>query len=374
MSHLIREKRVNKNGVAVTKVVRASKPATAGNAMPAPSLGNIESKPKRKPLTTNQTTVMSRIIRVDSNEKDHALFDALKATKKNVGFPLSANLVGYSISASDEQIFSVLSVAAPCNAMAMVSAGITTGEEAERYLTDHGFEHLIQDHADHTQQALERRMSPDMFLSGTEWLSRHKESPAFLDAVEAYHMKSLKAFNFIPDDVATGHTKLSDIKAIGAGRLKTMNDKRLVRLILGELGSDTAGYTAQHAKKFIEQHVGEPSEVLDSSFALSNRFGGDFVLSLSRPDSQLRSINYKLYDQKASDERSMSVIKYADRVSALMRQRYRYGKTPASVEDIIIFHDAGIDPEVVAEGNITALQADAIKNHGITPSVADGWL
>lgn len=373
MSHLIREKRVNKNGVAVTKVVRASKPTGAGKVMPAPSLGNVEQKPKRRPLTANQTTVMQQIIRVDAAEKDYALFDSLKASKKKVGFPLTANLVGYSVSASAEQIYNVLSVAAPCNAMAMVSAGITTADDAKQYLIDHNFEHLIEDHTEIMQQALDRRMSPDKFLVAAEHLRRHTESPTYMDAIEAYHLKSLKTYSYIPDDIATGHTKLSDIKAIGVGRLKTADSRQLVRLILGELGSGTAGYTTDDAKKIIDRHE-SATMILDTSFALANRFGGDFVHGLSYPDTQIRNLNYKLYEQNASDERSMSVIKYADKVSSLMREQYRYGKPPVSIDDIIIFHDAGIDPEVTAEGNLTALQADAIKNHGITPSVSDGWL
>jgi hypothetical protein len=317
---------------------------------------------------------MSQIIRVDAAEKDYALFDSLKASKKKVGFPLSANLVGYSVSASAEQIYSVLSVAAPCNAMAMVSAGITTADEAQQYLVDHNFEHLIEDHAEIMQQALDRRMPPEKFLRATERLRhQHKDSPTYMDAIEAYHIASLKAYDFIPADIAEGHTKLSDIKAIGAGRLKTADSWRLIRMMLGELASGTAGYTTDDVKKFIDRH-GSATVILDNSLALANRYGGQFVHELSYPDTQLRSVNYKLYDQKASDERSMSVIKYADRVSSLMRENPRRGKPPISADDIIIFHDAGIDPEEAAKGDLTALQADAIKNHGITPSVADGWL
>lgn len=364
MSHLIREQRINKNGVSVTKMVLPSKQVALGKPIPAPALPTAPRAVKTKSLTVAQTTEKFQHVRVDSQDRDEKLFASLGESISRHSFPLAA---------SDEQIYDVLSVASPGNAMAMLGTGIKSAEEAEECLRILKLDHLIQDNRSLMQEALQRRISPDKFLSAAEHLGPHRESRHFMDAVEVLSMKSLKEYDFLPHDILRGHARLADLKTIGIGRIKKSDSWGLMRRVLQDLSTDDAGYKAEDVKKILDKY-GASTYTIDVAVVFADVYGAEFAHTINLPSTELRALHYKMRDETDDFDRIRSVLKYADTVATLLRDRRLFDRDPITENDMIIFHDAEIDPEIVAAGNLTAQQADAIKKHGITPSVADGWL
>lgn len=358
MSNLIPEKRVDKNGVLTTKHVRASKPAVAGRSLPAPTVSQAPKQAiKVKEPTKRQLHTRLRHISIARHESDKGLEDRLGVSWND------------SFTANDAQIYSVLSVTSPGNALLLLKDGARTAEEATARLDELGLGRLMEDNSALTGEMLSRRIYPETYFSVLA--GEGDASPNFLDYVEYMSIDSLFEFHEMGREVKAGSIKLADVKALGVGRIKKSEAEREIREYLQACANGTTNTTMNDAKIIFEKYGNEFSSI-SYALALNSRYGSEFG-TVIEPDGFVMGLSRRLTARVEEDERIAKVIKYGLLVrDAFYEEGSRIKEMPSDM-DMVQLYDSEVPPEQVAQG-VTAQQWDAIKNNEVAPSISGGWL
>jgi hypothetical protein len=359
MSNLIPEQRVDKNGVTVTRHVRASKNSTSAKDMPKPKLA----KPKYSGLKFTPTKQQAR--------EHFYLFDAKKHPVESelltaLGIAPHAR-TGFH--ASEYQVYDVLAVTGRGTAAALLEAGARNAADAKRVLKTLGKEHLLQDNSEIVTEAIQRGILSFRYIDkGT---SEDAENPHFLDYLEASNIMSLSQYPDMHNSVRSGSIRLDDVKALTPARITMADNWITIKKALTKLAEGTANYTVNEVNDILDRYSTVGS-TLRQAFEMADHYGAAFAIEVPPTESTV-SFAYYLLDREYEVERSKSLLRYNQRVVSNL-SGFGSSRRKPTREDIIVFHDAGANPDHVANGSITITQIDAITNNGIAPSVSGGWL
>lgn len=274
--------------------------------------------------------------------------------------------------ASDIEIYDVLSACHGNDAMLLLAVGMRTRNEAIAFLKEHDLENLISDHEQITQEALERDIPAfhAMNLMGFSG-SRHRAEPYYLDALEANGIRTLRELNkyypTVPDLIMSDAIRLSDIKTIGATRLMEAARHSPVIDQLKKIRSGESTYDVETMKQLLAKAGKwriEGTNVLE----MANKFGADHVLNLIDLGRSAQVSEKMFFNTKYSDEQRGEIIALDDKLAHHAR--------PFEKQDVFGFYDHGVSVDEVCQGldrDLTAIEIVALKN-GVRPNLADGWL
>jgi hypothetical protein len=359
MSNLIPEQRVDKNGVTVTRHVRASKNATSGKDIPKPKLANAKYSGLKITPTKQQARQHFYLFDAKKHPVDSELLTAL-------GIVPHARK---GIHASEFQVYDVLSVTDRGTAIALLEAGVSSSTEAKKILTTLGKRSLLQDNSEVAAEALKRNILSFRYIeqgTGTESEGEH-----FLDYLEASNIMSLSQYPDMHNSVRNGSIRLEDVKTLTPARITMADNWITIKKALTKLAEGTANYTVNEVNDILDRYPTVGS-TLRQAFEMADHYGAAFAVEMPPTESTV-SFSYYLLDHEFEVERSKSLLRYNQKVVSNL-SGFGSGRRKPSHEDIIVFHDAGANPDHVANGSITITQIDAITNNGIAPSVSGGWL
>lgn len=360
---LVPEKRFDKNGVLTTKHVRAGgitlSPTTA---MPAPVLTQQPSRERKyKVPTQKQKKLYRRSYVLHDQRRTPELTDAL-----------GVDTVAYRFDASDADMFQMLAVTAyNGDALSLLECGYRSPEAAVDFLLSSGFGHLVTDRSI-AMEAMERNVTPEIFLRDTRNMTEEQlANPLLVDSLVAASMVSLNdQFTW---EVREGMIKLSDIKAIGAARIKKADSWALLTDVLKKMSTGNTNYTAQNLAVILDKYSPVTNRI-ESAVLLADAYGGDFAQKIKNVDMATVDMHFSLQGDDLPLERAKSLLSYASEVFSEFNGIYGYSSDYPDKDKIIRFHDANVSPKDMADGVITLEQLDAIRDHGISPSVSGGWL
>ena len=363
MSELIPEKRRDKNGRLVTKHVRPAAARKQDAVLPVPTVSPESSDGLNATPHKTQLRTHFRFIPVND----------LPATYKDVwsamGMPNRLDMGGFH--ASDSEMYDVLSVTDRGTACALLEYGIRSSGDATRKLWALGMEGLLEDNSEVASGALSRRIMPESYIrQGTPG---NTGSKYFLDYLEVGGFGLHETHPELHAAVLIGLIRASDVKTIGLATIRNADNWPVIKKTLVKLADGSVSYTAEEAKKVIEQNTNRTRyNTISDALLLADRYGAEFALEI--PASvQVMEFSQHLQDEDTGVEKSRSVLRYYVQVQSHLPQATS-PRLDHSFPDIIRFHDAGAGPEQVATGRITVNQIEAINTHGIAPSVAGGWL
>ena len=380
MSNLIPEKRLDKNGVLTTKHVRAAgKPMVARRSTPAPTLGGASKrKVKLRPRQLEQRR---------RNFGSHPIIDGDR--RLLVGRPVGDS----AFTANDVEIYDVLSVTSPTNALLLLEKGVRSGDEARKYLRQINAGELIRDNSVLMNEMRERNVSPEATTDAILRLDIHRErrpnqndySANYADTIEFLSIppfESMRGRLALMQDILEGKINFSDIKAVGLTRLRVYERLYFLRGIFSRKQSGEKDFDISEMKRFLdkcsESHLiqGHFKVVID----LFDELGIEGVEKLE--DLKTFASYYWDASENDSGDRKESVEKalYFSQLSEGLQssdteRTGRYWAQDFS-KDAGHLLDAGVKVEeairLMNEG-MTAQQAAGVAN-GMKPAVAEGWL
>jgi hypothetical protein len=368
MNNTMPEKRVNKLGIAVTKHVRTGSKATASKtAMPAPKLAAVPSEPAprvyKKP-TKGQLKREQRSYTASVHDPDPQLLDAL-------GLPPTRELGVYRFSASTHDLYDLMARTSIGNALAFIQAGFRSTSEAVEYLHENGMEHLVSDNP-MALEAQERGIPVEDFMRETTFTPKDaQENSLFMDYMEVSGIAAFKNFDELAGSVYKGEIKLSDLRAIGATRIGKSVGWHVTEDALKKLAAGNAGFTTADVKEALERFGEASDSYIESALELTTRYGSEFTRTIKDPTTRIMNLEERLRGQGTDPARIKSILKYRDDFYNALGY---YTDSKFSEDELDRFHDAGISAEDAALERVTLLQLEGIEEHGIAPSISDGWL
>lgn len=379
MSNLIPEKRLDKNGVLTTKHVRAAgKPAVAKRQAPAPTLG--ESGKKKAKLRPKQVEQRYR------NFHFHPVIDGDK--RLLAGRPVQDPI----FTASDAEIYDVLSVTDSANAILLLEKDVRSAEEARVYLRKMDAGDLIRDYSGLMDEMLARNVSPEdtsnallrlevhhkLRPNQIDYSANHPDTIEFLSTSAFENMRGRT--NFMKD-ILEGRINFGDIKAIGTTRLKPYDRLYFLRDILARKQSGERDYDTDDIKKFLDKSSasGLVQGHFKSVIHLFDELGMDGVDKLD----DLKTFSSHFWEEVKNDEESTRFLVerslyFAQLSEALQNGPERSGRYWGKdfKEDATLLRNSGVEIDdatrLMSEG-MTAQQVVGVVN-GIETAVADGWL
>lgn len=368
MNNTMPEKRVNKLGIAVTKHVRSGSKATASKtAMPAPKLAAIPVEPAprvyKKP-TKGQLKREMKSFTASIHDPDPQLLEAL-------GLPSTRELGVYRFNASTNDLYELMARTSKGNALAFIQAGVRSPSEAMDYLHENGMEHLIEDHP-MALAAQERGIPVEDFMRETTFVPPEaQDNPLFMDYMEVTGIAAFKKLDRLAGDVYNGDIKLADLRAVGAARIGKSIGWHVTEDALKKLAAGTAGFTTSDLKETLERFGDASDSYMENCLELTARYGVDFARTIKDPTTQLMNLDEKLRDQGADPTRIKSILNYRDELHNALGYHIQ---SKYSESELDRFHDAGVSVEDMVSERITLVQLEGIEEHGIAPSISEGWL
>jgi hypothetical protein len=355
-NNLVPEQRLDKNGRLNTKHVRVNKPLKASSVPPSPRL----SSSTKTNLTKGQKTPVTRTLDFygasGTDNTGNEYISALLGVKSASPTAL--------IHASDAEIYALLSVTSGPNTDALLRAGYRTAKEAVGYLNENGLSRLIEDRTTLCDEALNRRIAPQKFLTAVRVLPPAKDSAHFIDAVEVYSSSYIMDGMKLAQHVYHGRVRVEDMHEIGFKEIGRNTELRAITDALQKVATDPAPYTAADIKELLVKH---PNRFGDA-IKLGGLYGAELALALNRID-----MGYANHLQgTATNERIITLLKYNDQINDYEGGRLTY-KDPATYAKIEKYHDCGIAPSLAANNGCTDQQLEAIMS-GMTTGVSAGWL
>lgn len=354
-NNLIPEKRLDKNGRLNTKHVRATKVQGSSTKVPPPALPIAAKK-----LTAAQTRVRPRTVAYSAHG-NHEL-------SQKLGTDPQATEI--TITASDAEFYSVLSVTSKANAFALLQAGHRTAEEASNFLEDNGFEELIEDNSALCEEALNRKIPPNKFIESAANLRGPESTDYYLDALEVYSSSIPKGTGpnsnlVVTNQVYDGDLKLSDLKEIGFKKFNTFRDKDALIHELIKIGSGESSTTTSELVSLVDKYPHYFRDALE----LARRYGTETVLQLNTPTTHYSD---NLEERGIDKGRIIKLINYSDQVSQAEYENDVY-RPCIPYELLEKCYDAGLTPVQVATDDYTEQQLDGLLD-GVAPGVSSGWL
>lgn len=363
MNNTVPVKRMTKDGILTTKHVRADpKASKLKSAMPAPKLtAPSQSLRKRayKGGTKRQQERVSRSYTASIEDPSPQLVASLG---------IDHDLGVYRFKAGESDMYGMMAFMSTGNTLAFLQARINSSTDALEYLRKNGMEDLIVFN-DLPLEAQERRIPIEDYMRETRRQPQEVlDDPLFIDAVEMSGIAALRDFKELPEEVRYGRVRLEDVKTVGATRIKGAVGWDVTHEALQKIADGTAKYTAEDLKFVVETFGQQSNDYMENALVLHEKYGPEVMRSIRFPSWTVLHLGDKLKKEGADDERIKSILCYRD---ACFKDD---ATTDFRKEEVIRFHDAGIDAEDVVSGRVTLLQLDGIENHGISRSISEGWL
>lgn len=362
MSHLVPEKRVDKNGVLTTKHVRSgSSKQSSGAAIPAPILAAVKTTPQA------DTTQKRWRINITKWKCD----DELRYLCSQKFTPLQ------TYECSDAEAYDVMSVVYPENALPLLAVGrLRTAADARTFLDEIGLSRLKVDNSDLAARAIERGIPAKEFLLFAGEYYQYVKLSTFIDAAECMSHPVMRqtdlsrsnhysrSLNPIAEMIIKGDLSWDDIKEVG---VKTVAEdsrtgdhllKYLMRLRKGEGEFRSAG-------EIVEVMSGSAHPPVDLHLADAYSVEGFKKLTPENRSDAIKMIDAFKERSHSSDER-IDIVNYSVRV----------GVNPAP-RDIIALYEAGVSSEEARSGIIGGLEANqiiALSRKEVSPNLSSGYL
>lgn len=371
MSHLTPEKRLDKNGRLVTKHV-LSTPA-AGNqplSVPAPALGNTNTATPRKKAEKPFKPRASQLKTNAYSFKSTTAYPDRELRKSSYSY---YGTEYYSYSCTEVDVYNVMSVCKPNNAMYLLTKGIRTAEGAREFLIANEVPHLIIDNSLLAQESLKRGISSDVLIeecSDLYWPLRRddKQSPYYMDAVELLTIRTLRdQSGEIVKSVLDGNIKLSDIKHLGATRLKSFERLRSSRAALRMVNEPDAKYTIDDIKMVLELAFKQGATRRDYEGALNYLMAeGPDAFPISSSLHSIASVVSTYGFAKDRYERATYHLKVVRKTNNFIKR-----------DEMDDLYRSGVDPfeagSMIGQGMSVASVIGVMQGEVATP-VAGGWL
>jgi hypothetical protein len=380
MNNLTPEKRLDKNGVLTTKHVRAvGKPVAVRRQTPAPTLGEAGKKKKVK-LRPKQVEQRYR------NFHFHPVVDGDKRLLD--GRPVQDPI----FTASDAEIFDVLSVTDSANAILLLEKDIRSADEARAYLREMDAGDLIRDYSGLMNEMLARNVSPedtsdailrlDLHLARRPNQSDYSENyPDTIEFLSASAFENMRGRTNFMKDILEGRISFGDIKAIGTTRLKPFDRLYFLRDILARKQSGERDFDTDDMKRFLDKS--STSGLVQGHFkSVIHLFDELGMEGVDKLDDLKSFSSYFWEEMKNDDEDTRFLVErslyFAQLSEALQNGPERSGRYWGKEfqQDASLLRNSGIEIEdatrLMGEG-MTAQQVVGVVN-GIEAAVSDGWL
>jgi hypothetical protein len=371
MPNLIREQRVDKNGVLNTKLVSAApKASKAALRVPAPSVGSSASsrakKIAEKPFKPRPAQVQKQFYSLA-----HGSYRISPELLVTMPFAVpSGQSTFYSFEASEVEVYDVLSVTTPGDAMELLQRGVRTAADATKYLNRRKMKMLVKDYGKYSEEAIKRNISSYKFMECFDATKDSEmESPYFMDALELRCSSSLSdQYHWIKDELLAGEMRMEDIKAIGFAKLKPFRRLYYSRHALDEMNKPDAKFNIDDLKAVVDQAIEEgiKERVYKSVMDYLIHEGPEFLKSVS----SFKELGHVDVNHSMSKDR-FERTKYELEFRALDGSRFR------AREVVTKLYEQGIPPAdavpLIKEG-VPIDNIAGIVNGGIERSLAEGWL
>jgi len=367
MSNLIREQRVDKNGVLTTKHVRAgAKSSTAKVSMPAPQLPSaipVLAARTYKAPTAGQLKRESRSFTASLENPDPQLLEAL-------GLPPTRELGIYRFIASTNDLYEMMARTSTGNALALIQAGYKSAPEAMQFLSEKDMDHLKEPRS-MALEAQERRIPVEDFIRETRDAPQDRlNHPNFMDYMEVTGIAAFREFHDLPGEVFHGEIKLSDLKTVGVTRIGKSVGWNVIEEALRRIADESAGYTADDLRLVLTRFAGTSDAYIENAIELTEKYGSEFMTTIENPSGLLMQVEAGMREKGTDPERIKGILKFRDDFTTETASF----DIPFTDEEIDQFYDANVIPSDAATGKVTLMQLDAINEHGINPSISGGWL
>jgi hypothetical protein len=391
---LVPEPRVNKNGVTSIKHVRAVPAAkkTRKAAMPAPSAAPETVVKAATPATAYPFQSRS----VFHNHMSYAFRpDAALDKHLRQKYPSPFQYNSFEFDATDTEVYSVLSVTKPEQAVLLLKTGVRTAETAIAELRDAGAEDLIKDNSAMSARALQEG------IQATDFLSYYASNPSlyesnperFFESTLGYSDRALgmrlrsedakdrlgQKTHSLQSLIDSKQIRLRDVRTIGSTRLfDAMDDDGALVEAFKSLKNGTCRYKIEDLDRWIDRFelsgkLSMGNRVKIAVYDLGGRHGAEYMKTLPSNGIAL-SLCYE-YGKMANGwgytlEREREFIAYANTIDDQIG-------TDLNDDEYRALFESGISTEAARRGLAKDYAVDqiiAIENHGIAPGLSDGWI
>lgn len=365
MTNLIPEKRVNKNGVVVTKHVRSTTSSVKSGTIPAPS---ASSPVRKKKVAKARTEPMLWDIYKTQSGASRELIDATDKYNPNLN---------YYFSVSDVEAYDVMAVVEPRNIIPLLASGIRNREDARAFLKENNLSHLLQDNRELAERSLERNIAaPDVLLMLGTFPDTDLDHPNYFDAMEANSVASLRAvrhYPSIPKMVLDGKIKLSDIKELGSLRIKAGGSGSAIIEQLQKMRNGEPRLTTKELGQVIDQAkraIGSSGTSVNEAVRLADEYGAELVLELENP-AMATQLSSALKGYASAPE----LLRWHDYFLSMNQLHGRFMRS-VSAENLKAMFEAGVTPQSASKSlyeNMSVQQIIGIQQ-GVEKSMSSGWL
>lgn len=359
---LRREKRLDKNGKLVTRLVRdGEQPDTKAQKLPAPSPAQSTVQPPYAfQKTQNVYTYSKNSFRPSS--------DLMIAVRFNDG----SREAPYSFVATEAEVYDVLSVVDADNAVYLLAAGLSSSKIVTKVLTSCGLSSLIRDNAEHTTEALQSGIS-----SRSVFRLFDREFVDDVKPMNSYMVRKAQAMddNFlnashVKEAISQGVVSDSTVQAVGVRPVY-----RLVSTCPDLFRNvEDKKYTSTELAKWISRWNLDTEDGKQSARQVAVVGALDGGLLDSIPSTAcLMSVSQAI---TAAEQMRGYDVEQQQQLGWHVRDIYAKDIAPYSFNDHFDFFERGVTPQEVlsgAESNMTAQQILA-HHEGIDKPLVGGWL
>ena len=261
-NNLTPEKRLNKNGVLVTKHVRNGS-TTTQNKVQLPAPAAPQTTRVRRAFKPNEAQLQEGYFGIPINQpgakywgphiigRPHPDLAAVPSTdEKQKEQP---HRDWYHFRASDVEYYSVLSVVRPFDALNLLQRGIRSAEEALEFLEDHGLKHLAGDYSAYTDEILRHRINGNMGMVYLNDIIDAQADPVLAgEWVKMCAQKSIMdEARFIKDEMLSGQVTVEDLKAVGIKNIGA-DIKAVAQYIIHSKNDNNPDFTLEEIEEVME--------------------------------------------------------------------------------------------------------------------------
>lgn len=363
MTNLVPEKRMDRNGVMVTRHVRASKPKTPLE-LPAPTASGTR-------LTVDQTEQWElQLVRHGLHVRKE-IYEAIQTPKGGL----------IRVKTNDVDAYAMLSILSPEDTIALIERGIKTVEDARAFLKKHYIQDIEIDREEVTAECIRRGIPARDYLNlCTSSITRNANPTDVIDAAEAFGMEPLaNKINFY-HDVMSGDIKVEDIREIGPELIASHSHPDDIRYMLRDIKQGRSRLDASQIKTLLERY-GDDEDVFSKSVDVAGEFGIKKLSEITNMEAASSMTLHLGTKYKNNAKQKFARVRHYEQMAIACDESKAAGNSiswrslPYSLSTEMF--DAGIDPKTAVEcalNNMSAAQYLAVRDHGVAPSISGGWL
>lgn len=274
-----------------------------------------------------------------------------------------------SFEASDEQVYSVMSVTSHGNAGALLAYGMRSKEDAMTFLADNDLERMLVDNTGLTDEAMRRGLSAKHL---TNFLADYDQNDAdSKTVVDAAFVASKDRYRTLTKPSAAlmvlqGEITLSQIEDIEINRITREDDRKQILKALKAINAGEATYDTKQLRSYLDAVDLELSEA--AAVILADGIGIDHAMLLQNKVLAYQSIrNFQRY----------GVPKESLGDFALFYDQFVTHPNSSGLRESVRLFNAGIDPLKAASLLGSGMSVETIieaEQLGVHTSITEGFL